>query len=419
MSWIKVAGINIALICILALLVEFFFGKWGNNDYPNLESQIIKKTYIDRSLAGITPEQITIYPQPNGFRYSSHLDFNANNDCLIVTMGGSTTQEFILSQKETWSQQLQDRLNLNKNDKCSNKYLVMNVGMSGHSILNNLWLLKNYIYSERLNPISIIVYQGINDLHLIFNSNSKNIKLRHLKSEIFKDIRYRSFIYNTVTKVANYFSEDSGNHSIDNNYNGDGLLFRLGAENILNYEEIALSNSIPFVYEELDEELIANANKWSGVIYHKKTVQEFVNFAQKYIPKAKLIFITQTKSFCDLTEFPTKLGYKKKLCEVLPEIPDSCNVVTNTPPDQFSENEWLSRRGKCFRLSFVKQNYISVADSNTEVEVIDYAGMFVEQLNESYDWYHKNPYGSRLFFDRVGDSLLCKLSINNCISEGR
>jgi len=401
MSWIKVIGINLLLILVLIVLVESFLGKWGDNDTPNLEYQIFNKTYIDRSLLGVKPEQITIYPKSNGFRYASNTNIGKNKDCLIVTIGGSTTQEFILSQEETWSQQLQNALNYNKsmeNSNCTEKYIVMNLGMSGHNIFDNFWLLKNYIHNAQLKPAAIVVYQGINDWHTNLNHKSSYIKssyiqLREIKQEVVKDIKYRSFIFNTIRKITNYFSEDPDNHMVDNNYNDDGFLFRIQQPHKVIGE---------FIYEELDSKIIADYNEWGGTRYHKRTVQRFLDFAQAFLPKTKLVFITQTKSSCDLRNFPGVLGYKK-----------SNENTIDISPNQFNKNEWMSSKGDCFRLGVIKQNYISVVDKNPAAEVIDYAGEFVELPKESYDNYHKNPYGSKLFFNRIEDKLLHVLEKNN------
>jgi len=259
MSWIKVIGINIFLIFFIMFIVEFNLGRWSDDDYPNLKYLILDKTYMDRSSLGIKPEIITIYPKPNGFRFDKNIDLEKITECLVITLGGSTTQEFILSQDETWSQKLQDELNINNSvmdDSCSGKYLVMNLGMSGHNIADNYWLLRNYIHDAKLKPVAIVVYQGINDWHINLNHETKYIPLRKIKNEIVKDLNHRSFIVSSVRKIVDSFnSVEMSNHPIDNNFNGDGFLFKLKQPQKIAGE---------FVYEKFNHELIENTSKWGG-----------------------------------------------------------------------------------------------------------------------------------------------------------
>ena len=65
------------------------------------------------------------------------------------------------------------------------------------------------------------------------------------------------------------------------------------------------------MYEKLNHDLIKNTSEWGGVRYHKSYIKTFVDFVQNFFPETKLIFITQTKSKCDLTDFPNVLGYIK------------------------------------------------------------------------------------------------------------
>jgi len=398
MNWIKVIGINMLLIFFAIVIVELSLGKWSDNDYPNLEWQILNKTYIDRSSIGVEPGIITIYPKKNGFRFDNNINLEEITDCLVITMGGSTTQEYILSQEETWSQQLQDELNINSQeiyDRCSGKYFVMNLGMSGHSIATNLWLLRNYIHDSKLNPLAIIVYQGINDWHEGLNSDSKYIPLRRIKHEIVKDIKYRSFIMSLIRKINEFTTGDIRNKPTQSKFYDDGFLFKL--------KKIEM-NLGEFVYEKLDNNFIKTTSQWGGINYHMSYIEKFIDFVEKFLPDTKLIFITQTIPRCDLRNFPNEFGYVKL-----------SNEKVKTPYKEFKSKEWLSDKGICFRLGLIKSNYLSFNQENSKVKVIDYAGSFLEGYDEVYDYYHKTNYSSRLFFNRVKKQLLC--SITSCSSS--
>jgi hypothetical protein len=391
MNWIKVISVNSALVICFVLIVEFFFGSWSNDDYPNLEFPIFNKTYIDRSSLEIKPEIVTLYPQSNGFRLDRDTNLEKIKECLVITMGGSSTQEFILSQNETWAQQLQDELNNNSSisNNCYGNYVVMNFGMSGHSIASNYWLLKNYIIDAKLNPLAIIVYQGINDWHESLNFKSKYIFLRHLKHELIRDLKYNSFTFDLIRKAKNNKSKNTENNSVNKKFKDDGFLFKINKPKkfIGNLEYIKLNNN-----------LIQATNLWGGVLYHKSFIEKFINFGQKFLPETKFIFITQTKPICDLRKFPGNLGYIK----IGSEKP---NIDFNS----YTSMDWRANIGECLRLGLVKNNYISFDKQKSNIKVIDYAGSFLEGTDESYDQYHKTPYGSKLFFNRVKNQLICEI----------
>ncbi len=201
-----------------------------------------------------------------------------------------------------------------------------------------------------------------------------------------RDLRYKSFLFGLIKKITRSFNESEGNKVINQSYNNDGLLFK-----IKNPEK----SKGAFIYEKVDSTLIPKSNKWIESQYHKRYIQKFIDTVKESLPKTKLIFITQTQSICDLTNFPSTLGYKK-----------SDNHSIKVSLSKFSVSDWLSNRGTCYRLGLVKTNYISVKNDNLEVKIIEYAGRVVENSDESYDDYHKTPYGSKIFFDRISLELI-------------
>jgi len=151
-------------------------------------------------------------------------------------------------------------------------------------------------------------------------------------------------------------------------------------------------------YIKLNNNLIQATNLWGGVLYHKSFIEKFINFGQKFLPETKFIFITQTKPICDLRKFPGNLGYIK----IGSEKP---NIDFNS----YTSMDWRANIGECLRLGLVKNNYISFDKQKSNIKVIDYAGSFLEGTDESYDQYHKTPYGSKLFFNRVKNQLICEI----------
>lgn len=275
-----------------------------------------------------------------------------------------------------------------KGEKCFGRYVVANAGISGHGIISNSWLLKNWIYAIGIRPLAIIIYQGINDWHVILNANlSFSDTVQISKNEITHTLKYRSILVNSIYKIFDLLRQDDTNRPISKN-NGI-LLFKATKRT---------KETGKFVSIFLDSNFMSNISRWGGVKYHRAYIQYFIDTARELFPKTRLIFITQTESICDLTDFPKMLRYKDQ-----PLIRNDLNPV------QFGPQDWLSNKGTCFRLGIIKSNYVVVGNNNSGVKVIDYAGKNIESSQESYDDYHKTPDGNRLFVERVFSSVLNSL----------
>ena len=378
------------------LLVEVMLGKWGSEDTPFLNYQFKQKSVIDRSAidVGNYPETITRLPTFNGFRFSSEKEFLQNKDCLIITLGGSTTQEYILEEKETWSYKLQNLVNqkyLSGNRDCSGRYQVVNAGISGHGLVQNVWLLKNWIKGLEVNPKALIIYQGINDFHTNLNRpySDKDIERRIFLNEFYFDVKFRSFFYNKISQIKSGFKERNENKPVSKLQ--DGVLYK-----VPNYKR----NFSPFHKESLGKDFIHITESFGGVRYHKRLIKEFIDYSNQNYPNAKIIFITQTQSICDLTNFPNWVKYRSR----------SVDLINKKKIEHLKFNSWLTARGVCLRLGINKNSYLSVVRNHKSAEIIDYAGQYVESLNESYDDYHKTPEGSKIFFNRVANQLIQKLN---------
>lgn len=80
----------------------------------------------------------------------------------VVTIGGSTTHDYYLSDDKTWSAQLQTLLRQINPD-----IIVQNAGISGHSTRGHLLMMKTVI--PEIKPDVVILLVGINDLGLSLN----------------------------------------------------------------------------------------------------------------------------------------------------------------------------------------------------------------------------------------------------------
>lgn len=98
-----------------------------------------------------------------GFRGDPIPD-NINDYYTILTIGGSTTQCFIIDDKKTWSYVLQDKLRAKYNDMI----IVQNAGKDGHTTRAHLIMMQHIV--PKVQPNIIIFLVGINDLGLSLQS---------------------------------------------------------------------------------------------------------------------------------------------------------------------------------------------------------------------------------------------------------
>ena len=111
----------------------------------------IKNDVITR----LAPE-VTVVRNAIGFR-GPNPPTNFENHLTIVTIGGSTTQDFFLSEDETWTARLGQRL-----EKSLQPLWINNAGLDGHSTHGHLILLEDYV--APLRPKVALFLVGSNDL---------------------------------------------------------------------------------------------------------------------------------------------------------------------------------------------------------------------------------------------------------------
>ncbi|MBI5184572.1 MAG: SGNH/GDSL hydrolase family protein [Nitrospinae bacterium] len=83
---------------------------------------------------------------------------NFEEKLTLITVGGSTTECFYLSDGKTWTDVLGKKLNA----RFSNGTWINNAGLDGHSTFGHLVLMEDYIV--RLKPKIALFLVGINDL---------------------------------------------------------------------------------------------------------------------------------------------------------------------------------------------------------------------------------------------------------------
>ena len=154
----RVISINLGLIIGALVLAEIVFGDWiSGQSYSVLNIPRNETRYFDVS-EFIKPGKIVVYTRDqNGLRgdYGSN---PANIDVLVI--GGSTTNERFLDDRETWVAQLQKKFKAAGHDLVVTNAAIDGQSTRGHIKAFDLWLTKIL----NLKPQYVIGYLGINDV---------------------------------------------------------------------------------------------------------------------------------------------------------------------------------------------------------------------------------------------------------------
>src|SRR5215213_112625 len=129
------------------------------------------KTYHIKNdtIKGLDPE-ITVTRNSLGFR-GPEPPADSDNYLTIVTVGGSTTQCFFLSDEQTWTAKLGKNL-----ERSLDLVWINNAGLDGHSTRGHLVLLKDFIVP--LHPKVALFLVGANDVasNSMGEWNAENVK---------------------------------------------------------------------------------------------------------------------------------------------------------------------------------------------------------------------------------------------------
>lgn len=162
-------------------------------------------------------------------------------DCLtIITVGGSTTECFYLSDNNTWPYLLETKL-----DDYFKMLWVNNAGFDGYSSFGNLMLLRDYIV--RLKPKVVLFLIGGNDMGLAAMSDyeEKNIKGDHSSTNPIKRF---------IKLTANYSKVSSALININNFYKAKRRGMGHAQLNLEKIEKIEMPLEAKMTYKKMHQE---------------------------------------------------------------------------------------------------------------------------------------------------------------------
>ena len=408
---------NITLVLLGILGVELFFGHWLKTSAN--PPRVMPKGGVRYDRIAIENAKRFIEKFPNTNQTTVHPAKNAIGKCTVLVLGGSTTEDIILTKPEMWTGKYHKKINREvPKHLCRGGVEVINAGVGGHSTLANFGDLKHWLITELDNANLVVVYQGINDNHDGFSLSSKRRIIYGLMGasvgpvvfDFLSDIRlaiiYNSAIFDLYTRLRSHY--DSSNH--DPKY---GFTKQNGKE----YVVIKKQHSQPPRARDIQtvgisESTISKVK--SSLAYQKYQLHINKLYSLILDSGAGLIVITQTFPVCDIRSADKIVFANLATSEYLSE--DYAENLSQDEILQIAKNGMLQNFfGMCWRVKLNSDAQREVADSlksryPNKIQFLDYAATKKLHLNEmSMDLYHRDPNAThKLFQDFIDFGLIEK-----------
>lgn len=333
---IKILLINFLIFILLISIIELAFGN-------KLFSKKLDCTYL---LCSANYSYKNDLYEPYGLinykkdRYGFRGLRKNINKIDILTIGGSTTDERYLETEDTWSEQLERKIN---NFYPNLNFDVVNAGIDGQSTYGHIWNFENWFPKlENFKTKYIFFYIGLNEYfskeRQLSDRGTKNLNyfqvIKHWLKEnngiIYKSyyLIYRKYYLKDVLNVGHKIRELK--------YKPIETSFLINDENIkeLNYrldkliELTKKNNSIPiFITQRTQRHKIINNEIYSinDINYYSQEKQHS-EIIMKNCKKNK-IFCIDLFNKIDFT--------KNSLYDLVHTTPEGANLVANIIFDEF------------------------------------------------------------------------------------
>lgn len=277
---ISLVGINFVTVVFLLCGVDLICGEWIKPKPPvsTVPAAIWDKkiTYDVSGLYGVTgPLTIEYSRDTRGYR-----GFQGNeHKKLILTIGGSTTDQRYLTDGEDWQSKV--------NRQIPKDYFVVNGGVDGQSSYGHLFSIRNWHSKELPAPqiLLVVYYFGVNDGRLLLigekglNEYDNSYESAGLLGKIRIALSRNSFIYAKMRLAKNNLFREAG--AVDQNLVWAGHSHR-----------DAHFNDSGSVYP------IDDPARLSGFIYYTELIQQLINETRLQFPFAKTMLVQQQIPGC-------------------------------------------------------------------------------------------------------------------------
>lgn len=253
---------------------------------------INKKYFVNNNFEIKNIDKVIVHSKNSlGFR-GEEIPECPDMNLKIITIGGSTTECFVLSDGKTWPDLLGNRLK----DVFEHLW-INNAGLCGHSTFGHIVLMKDYIVS--LKPNIIIFLTGANDIGLTtLNANDHVIMKEGLKFPSIKDF---------IKSAANY----SEIFAIGLNFYRNLKARNLGLEFVAIRRRFSFENFIQHTDEATNDEIqaIKHRHQKQFLPSYQERLMNLIDFSRKN--GIEPIFLTQPALYGDFTDDLTGLDFGK------------------------------------------------------------------------------------------------------------
>ena len=322
----KIFLLNFSFLVIFLFVAEIILGKdyrsanSSKNDIHNAR-RFIPKLICDKNLKY---DASSIYKNEPPYLISYYRDsecyrsYKRGDLPIVLTIGGSTTDQRYVSEGETF----QDILDL----KLKNKFDVINGGVDGQTIFGHINSLKKwhakYLPKDKLEKI--IFYIGVNDTKFVTEIVDLDSQKYSFKRRLKDFINNKSYIF-TFLKNA-YLAKNFKTNGVLAAAHGAGFEFDISPE-ISEVSEI--DNNLHNQYSALLKKLLKETKDYfpSADIYliqqqapaclflTEKTYRTKVK-DKSYCKNIGLVYLSQQRSIREMEDF-----YKPKLLKMYLEEP--------------------------------------------------------------------------------------------------
>tara|TARA_Y100000589_G_scaffold330934_1_gene382261 strand:+ start:1671 stop:2759 length:1089 start_codon:yes stop_codon:yes gene_type:complete len=345
---LRLFSINIFILIFLGGFVEILFGNWRRNffskeGYVQIPGLIKNKKfkYDARSIYSTDRPVEIIYSRDKlGYRSRNPI----TKKPIILTVGGSTTDNKFLSEGDTW----QDIL-----DKKLPEFDFINGGIDGQSSYGHLRSINNwhskYLDSEKVN--TIIFYIGANDV-LLLRKYYRDIDYAQTKKTYFKFLlKDNSFFLKNYIDLQNKIR-----YSLNRN-----------KDDFIEVKNSHSARKIDFLKPGIRVELKERLEIKDYPLYSKLFLNLLLDTKKKF-PQSKIIVIQQQMPGC---KFINK------------------NIVINRHPN--IEDDF------CLDLlkTYLIQNKVIAGFPINDLKIFP---MYLNEIikdEDVYDYIHANPKGSK------------------------
>ena len=360
------------LVATGVVIIEVFFGRWHPENFGLYRIPGIK-CGIDQKIKAIDKSN----DNSQGSRYTRRRDcyrvapsVTSYQDDLVLTIGGSTTDQVFLDDSNTWQSYLQELLNRSPNINVT----VLNGGVDGQSSFGHLVSTK-YWHSRLPNNsvAAVIVYLGVNEWPLLLHSestkpfNQTDTLLNQAKSYISASSAFKPF-YDVLKSFIPSPSRANGIPIYAHNFSS---------------KQWTDTHDFKFVPDET----------LPGESSYRALIANLIKSLHSTFPKARIVFVQQQVPGC-------LYGKNGRVADLHPDQDFFTPVLNQTQSSKYSYCTVMFKSYQIQEkvLSEVNQD-ISSSPQHHTILLVEMYKYSVLGKTDVYDYVHTNSVGSRKIAD--------------------